>query len=141
MLGFCRQNSLFGGCGCQGGHQRRCGGCGGGGGGEVLSEDAASNGHGSARGPDWRLVDKGTDADSEGHGQAGHQTGQGSLQQYVAGKLQALVYDILPSNAAVFGYAIGSRHMSANEQFFCWCSSSSKFVANNSNYIRRLFYN
>ena len=33
-------------------------------------------------------------------------------------KLQALVYDILPSNTAVFSYAIGSRKLSANEQFF-----------------------
>ena len=33
-------------------------------------------------------------------------------------KLQALVYDILPSTTAVFSYAIGSRNLSANEQFF-----------------------
>ena len=33
-------------------------------------------------------------------------------------KLQALVYDILPWTTAVFSYAIGSRKMSANEQFF-----------------------
>ena len=33
-------------------------------------------------------------------------------------KLQALVYDILPSTSAVFSYAIGSRKLSANEQFF-----------------------
>ena len=33
------------------------------------------------------------------------------------GKLQALVYDILPSTTAVFSYAIGSRKQSANEQF------------------------
>ena len=33
-------------------------------------------------------------------------------------KLQALVYDILPSTAAVFSYAIGSRKLSAYEQFF-----------------------
>ena len=33
-------------------------------------------------------------------------------------KLQALVYDILPSTAAVFSYAIGSRKLSAKEQFF-----------------------
>ena len=50
-------------------------------------------------------------------------------------KLQALVYDILPSTTAVFSYAIGSRKLSANEQFFCvcccWCSNSSKFVTNN----------
>ena len=32
--------------------------------------------------------------------------------------LQALVYDILPSTTAVFSYAIGSRKLSANEQFF-----------------------
>ena len=44
-------------------------------------------------------------------------------------KLQALVYDILPSTTAVFSYAIGPRKLSANEQgFFCWCSNSSKFV-------------
>ena len=35
-----------------------------------------------------------------------------------AAKLQALVYDILPSTTAVFSYAIGSRKLSANEQFF-----------------------
>ena len=34
------------------------------------------------------------------------------------GKLQALVYDILPSATAVSSYAIGSRKLSANEQFF-----------------------
>ena len=34
-----------------------------------------------------------------------------------AHKLQALVYDILPSTTAVFSYAIGSRKLSANEQF------------------------
>ena len=33
-------------------------------------------------------------------------------------KLQALLYDILPSTTAVFSYAIGSRQLSANEQFF-----------------------
>ena len=36
----------------------------------------------------------------------------------VSSKLQALVYDILPSTTAVFSYAIGSRKLSANEQFF-----------------------
>ena len=34
------------------------------------------------------------------------------------GKHQALVYDILSSTTAVFSYAIGSRKLSANEQFF-----------------------
>ena len=33
-------------------------------------------------------------------------------------KLQALVYDILPSTTAVFSYAIGPRKLLANEQFF-----------------------
>ena len=33
-------------------------------------------------------------------------------------KLQALVYDVLPSTTAVFSYAIGSRKLSANEQYF-----------------------
>ena len=33
-------------------------------------------------------------------------------------KLQAMVYDILPSTTAIFSYAIGSRKLSANEQFF-----------------------
>ena len=33
-------------------------------------------------------------------------------------KLQALVYDILPSTTAVFRYAKGPRKLSANEQFF-----------------------
>ena len=33
-------------------------------------------------------------------------------------KLQALVYDILPSTTAVFCYGIGSRKLSANEQVF-----------------------
>ena len=59
----------------------------------------------------------------------------------VEGEGEGLVYDILPSTAVVFSYAIGSRKLSANEQFFCLCSNSSKFVTNNSNYIRRLFYN
>ena len=33
-------------------------------------------------------------------------------------ELQALVYDILLSTTAVFSYAIGSRKLSANKQFF-----------------------
>ena len=33
-------------------------------------------------------------------------------------KLQALVSNILPSTTAVFSYVIGSRKLSANEQFF-----------------------
>ena len=38
-------------------------------------------------------------------------------------RLQALVYDILPSTTAVFSYAIGSRKLSANEQFFVGAQS------------------
>ena len=38
--------------------------------------------------------------------------------------LQASVYDILPSTTAVFSYAIGSRKLSANEQFFYVCSET-----------------
>ena len=34
------------------------------------------------------------------------------------GKLQAVVYDILPSTTAVFCYATSPRKLSANEQFF-----------------------
>ena len=33
-------------------------------------------------------------------------------------KLQALVYNILPSTTAVLSYALGPRKLSANEQFF-----------------------
>ena len=33
-------------------------------------------------------------------------------------KLQALVYDILPSTTVVFSNAIGSRKLSVNEQYF-----------------------
>jgi len=46
------------------------------------------------------------------------------LHRYVAftillvSRLQALVYDILPSTSAVFSYSIGSRKLSVNEQFF-----------------------
>ena len=40
------------------------------------------------------------------------------IQHNLHDKLQALVYDILPSTTAVFSYAIGSRKLSANEQFF-----------------------
>ena len=34
-------------------------------------------------------------------------------------KLEALVYDIFLSTIAVYSYAIGSRKLSANEQFLC----------------------
>ena len=41
----------------------------------------------------------------------------GHHQYILRPKLPALVYDILPSTTAVFSYAIGSRKLSANEQF------------------------
>ena len=63
-----------------------------------------------------------------------------ALLVYVWPKLQALVYDILPSTTAVFSYAIGSRKLSANELFFCWCSNRSKFVTNNSDKTRCVIY-
>ena len=47
---------------------------------------------------------------------------------------------IIILTTAVFSYAIGSRKRSANEQFFCWCSNSSKFVTNNSNKTKRVIY-
>jgi len=59
-------------------------------------------------------------------------------------KLQALVYNILPSTTAVAGYAIGLKRLSANKQIFddaqaavrLQHSSSSTFATDNSNYIR-----
>ena len=36
----------------------------------------------------------------------------------VINKLQALVYDILPSTTAIFSYTIGPRKPSVNKQFF-----------------------
>ena len=41
-----------------------------------------------------------------------------NVNDEVVAKLQALVYDILPSTTAVFSYAIGSRKLSANEKSF-----------------------
>ena len=58
-------------------------------------------------------------------------------------KLQALVYDILPSTTAVFIYAIAwvPENRQLTSSFFIGAQTlSSKFVTNNSNYIRRLFY-
>ena len=48
---------------------------------------------------------------------------------------------VLPSTTAVFSYATGSRKLSANEQFFCWRSNSSKFVTINSDKTTRVIYN
>ena len=42
----------------------------------------------------------------------------GDVRVRIETTLQALVYDILPSTTAVFSDAIGSRKLSANEQFF-----------------------
>ena len=65
----------------------------------------------------------------------------GGVWVRVCTKLQALVYDVLPSTTAVFSYAIGSRKLSVNEQFFLFVLKRYRFVRNNSDYIRRLFYN
>ena len=57
-------------------------------------------------------------------------------------KHQALVYDIIPSTTAVFSYAIGSRKLSANEQFFVGAQTIVSLLQTtqiNSNYMRRLF--
>ena len=37
---------------------------------------------------------------------------------HIVAQTAALVYDIFPSTTAVFSYAIGSRKLSANKQFF-----------------------
>ena len=42
----------------------------------------------------------------------------GAAPHSVFPKLQALVYDILPSTTALFSYLMDSRILSANEQFF-----------------------
>ena len=56
-------------------------------------------------------------------------------------KLQALVYDILPSTTVVFSYVTGSWKRSANEQFLIGAHwNSNKFVTNNSNKTRRVIY-
>ena len=55
-------------------------------------------------------------------------------------KLQALVYDILPSTTAVFSYAIRVQKTVSSGAVFCWCSNSSKFVTYNSNKTRRVIY-
>ena len=41
---------------------------------------------------------------------------------------QALVYDNIPSTTAVFSYAIGSRKLSANEQFFVGAQTVVRFL-------------
>ena len=56
-------------------------------------------------------------------------------------KLQALVYDILPSTTAIFSYAIGSRKLSANEQVFVGAQTVVSLLQRSSNNIRCLFYN
>ena len=43
-------------------------------------------------------------------------------------KLQTLVYDILPSTAAVFSYTIGSRKLLANKQFFVGAQTVVSFL-------------
>ena len=68
----------------------------------------------------WGIVTDG--AEGPGKGQVGGTKEGSGGRDPIRGrwevKLQALVYDILPSTTAVFSYAIGSRKLSANEQFF-----------------------
>ena len=54
-------------------------------------------------------------------------------------KLQALVYDILPSTTTVFSYATGPRKMSANEQFIVGAPTVIRCYKQLKLY-RRLFY-
>ena len=56
-------------------------------------------------------------------------------------KLQVLVYSVLPPTTAIVDYAIGLGKLSANEQFFDDAQTAVSFVTDNSDYIRRLFYN
>ena len=60
---------------------------------------------------------------------------QDGVQVLTWPELQALVYDILPPTTAIIDYAICLRNLSANEQFFRWCSTGGKYVTDNSNYI------
>ena len=52
------------------------------------------------------------------HHHAVVQLGAAALMLTIHTKLQALVYDILHSTIAIFSYAIESRKLSANKQFF-----------------------
>ena len=56
-------------------------------------------------------------------------------------KLHAPVYDILPPTTAIIGRAIGLQKLPANDQFFPWCSNSSRFVTDNTDYTMRFCYN
>ena len=51
-----------------------------------------------------------------------------SFPRTVRDKLQALVYNILPSTTAVFSYAIGSRKLSANEQYFAGAQTAVRLL-------------
>ena len=55
-------------------------------------------------------------------------------------KLQALVYDILPSTTAVFRYGIGSRKLSANEQFFVGAQTVVSLLQTTQIKTRRVIY-
>ena len=64
-----------------------------------------------------------------------YNTVEGKKCRSVASKLQALVYDILPSATAVFSFAIGSRKLSDNERFFVGAQTVASLFQTNSNYI------
>ena len=54
-----------------------------------------------------------------GGGEGGGERGKGNLVSVlVLAKLQALVYDILPSTTAVFSYAIGPENCQLTSSFF-----------------------
>ena len=64
---------------------------------------------------------------------------EAGLQVTLWGKLQELVYDILPSTTAVFSFAIGSRKLSANEQFLVGAQTVVSLLQTNK--TRRVIYN
>ena len=76
------------------------------------------------------LLDKTTDSAQQNTGECARQTTpvEGTLLHKATDSAQqsraepnskhCMVYDILPSTTAVFNYAIGSRKLLANEQFF-----------------------
>ena len=67
----------------------------------------------------WQSLEEG--AESDARSVPGDLAVPATHAVRLAPKLQALVYDILPSTTAVFSYAIGSRtKLSANEPF-CFC--------------------
>ena len=63
-----------------------------------------------------------------------------TMEHQITGKLQALVYDILPSTTAVFSYAMWSRKLSANEQFFVCAQTVVSLLQTTQIKTRRVIY-